>query len=85
VKIKVLHVSSLFFRREDGDGKTTNRYVTRRGFAQGSLPVLRTLLVVDVSYTTLQADGIVNVALHWEYSPGIVFIFSLGWKDLYHV
>jgi hypothetical protein len=28
---------------------------------------------------------IVNVALHWEYSPGIVFILSQGRKYLYHV
>jgi hypothetical protein len=27
----------------------------------------------------------VNVALHREYSSGIVFIFSQGRKDLYHV
>jgi hypothetical protein len=40
---------------------------------------------VDVSYTAPQAHGIVNVALHWEYSPGIVFIFSQGRKDPYHV
>jgi superfamily II RNA helicase len=30
---------------------------------------------VDVSYAALQAHEIVNVALHREYSPGIVFIF----------
>jgi hypothetical protein len=41
--------------------------------------------VVDVSYTTPQAHGIVNVEIHREYSPGIVFIFSQGRKDLYHV
>jgi hypothetical protein len=29
---------------------------------------------VDVSYAAPQAHGIVNVALHREYSPGIVFI-----------
>jgi hypothetical protein len=40
---------------------------------------------VDVSYAAPQAHGIVNVALHREYSPGIVFIFSQGRKDLYHV
>jgi multidrug transporter EmrE-like cation transporter len=40
---------------------------------------------VNISYTTLQAHGIVNVVLHREYSPGIVFIFSQGRKDLYHV
>jgi hypothetical protein len=30
-------------------------------------------------------QGIVNIALHWEYPLGIVFIFSQGRKDLYHV
>jgi hypothetical protein len=40
---------------------------------------------VDVSYAAPQVHGIVNVALHREYSPGIVFIFSQGRKDLYHV
>jgi hypothetical protein len=42
-------------------------------------------VVVDVSYAALQAHKIINVALHWEYSPDIVFIFSQGRKDLYHV
>jgi hypothetical protein len=37
---------------------------------------------VDVSYASLQAHGIVNVALYREYSPGIVFIFSHGRKDI---
>jgi hypothetical protein len=32
-------------------------------------------MLVDVSYAAPQAQGIVNVALHREYSPGIVFIF----------
>jgi hypothetical protein len=32
--------------------------------------------LVVVLYVAPQADGIVNVALYWEYSPGIVFIFS---------
>jgi superfamily II RNA helicase len=40
---------------------------------------------VDVSYAAPQAHKIVNVALHRMYSPGIVFIFSQGRKDLYHV
>jgi hypothetical protein len=31
---------------------------------------------VDVSFAAPQAHGIVNVALHREYSPGILFIFS---------
>jgi hypothetical protein len=42
-------------------------------------------LPVDVSYAAPQAHRIVNVALHWVYSPGIIFIFSKGRKDLYHV
>jgi hypothetical protein len=43
------------------------------------------VIAIDVSYAAPQAHGIVNVALHWEYSPGIIFIFSQGRKDLYHV
>jgi hypothetical protein len=42
-------------------------------------------MLVDDSYAALQAHRIVNVALHSEYSLGIVFIFSQGRKDLYHV
>jgi hypothetical protein len=42
-------------------------------------------MFVDVSYATPQAHGIVNVALYREYSSGIVFIFSKGRNDLYHV
>jgi hypothetical protein len=42
-------------------------------------------MLVDVSYVAPQAHGIIIVALHWEYSPGIVFIFSQGRKDLYHI
>jgi hypothetical protein len=30
---------------------------------------------IDVSYAAPQAHEIINVALHREYSPGIVFIF----------
>jgi hypothetical protein len=40
---------------------------------------------VDISFAALQAHGIVNVALHREYSPCIVFIFSHGRKYLYYV
>jgi hypothetical protein len=40
---------------------------------------------IDVSYAAPQAHGIVNVALHREYSPGILFIFYQGMKYLYHV
>jgi superfamily II RNA helicase len=45
----------------------------------------KTLETVDVSYAALQAHEIINVALHREYSPSIVFIFSQWRKDLYHV
>jgi hypothetical protein len=37
---------------------------------------------VDVSYAAPQVHVIVNVALHREYSAGIVFIYSQGRKDL---
>jgi hypothetical protein len=40
---------------------------------------------VDVLYAAPQVHGIVIVALHREYSLDIVFIFSQGRKDLYHV
>jgi hypothetical protein len=42
-------------------------------------------MLIDVSYAAPQAYGIVNVALHWEYSLGLIFIFSQERKDLYHV
>jgi hypothetical protein len=42
-------------------------------------------MLIDVSYVAPQVHGIVNVALHREYSPGIVFIFPQGRKDLCHV
>jgi superfamily II RNA helicase len=45
----------------------------------------QSLAGVDVSYAAPQAYKIVNVALHREYSSGIVFIFSQWRKDLYHV
>jgi hypothetical protein len=41
--------------------------------------------IVDISYAAPQAHGIVHVALHREYSLGIMFMFSQGGKDLYHV
>jgi hypothetical protein len=40
---------------------------------------------VDISYAAPQAHGIVSVAHHREYSLGIIFIFSQGRKDLYHI
>jgi hypothetical protein len=42
-------------------------------------------ILVDISYAAPQAHEVVNVALHWEYSPGIVFIFFQGRNHLYHV
>jgi hypothetical protein len=42
-------------------------------------------MLVDVSYVAPQAHGIVNVALHMEYSLGIIFIFFQGRKYLYHI
>jgi hypothetical protein len=48
-----------------------------------SMPMSMT--TVDVSYAAPQVHGIVNIALHREYSLGIVFIFSHGRKDLYHI
>jgi hypothetical protein len=36
-------------------------------------------MFVDVSYAAPQAHGIVNVTLHREYPPGIIFIFAEGW------
>jgi hypothetical protein len=41
--------------------------------------------LVDISYVAPQAHGIINVALHREYSPSIVFIFSKGRKYLYQI
>jgi hypothetical protein len=35
-------------------------------------------MLADISYVAPQVHGIVNVALHWEYSPGIIFMFSKG-------
>jgi hypothetical protein len=40
---------------------------------------------IDVSYAAPQVHVIVNVALHRECSPSIIFIFSQERKDLYHV
>jgi hypothetical protein len=42
-------------------------------------------VLVDILYAALEAQGIVNVALHQEYSLGIIFIFCQGRKYLYHV
>jgi hypothetical protein len=42
-------------------------------------------MLVDVSYAAPQAHRILDVALHQEYSLNIIFIFSQGRKDLYHV
>jgi hypothetical protein len=51
----------------------------------GLLGPYRQHVIVVVSYVAAQADEIVNIALHQEYSLGIVFIFSQGRKYLYHV
>jgi hypothetical protein len=66
-------------------------FQSRRGSIKKSAPtpygliLIQRLVDVDVSYAALQAHGIVNVALHRQYSPGIVFIFSQGRNDPYHV
>jgi hypothetical protein len=46
---------------------------------------LDALVTVDILYAAPQAHRIVNVALHQEYSPGIIFIFSQRRNDRYHV
>jgi hypothetical protein len=38
--------------------------------------LIKLLGVNHVSYAAPQAHGIINVGLHREYSPSIVFIFS---------
>jgi hypothetical protein len=35
-------------------------------------------MLADVSYAAPQVQGIINVALHLDYSLGIIFIFSQG-------
>jgi hypothetical protein len=50
-----------------------------------SSPAMMPEMLVDVSYVAPQVHGIINVALHWEYPLGIVFIFSQRRKDFYHV
>jgi hypothetical protein len=37
-------------------------------------------MLIDVSYVARQVYEIVNVALHQEYSSGIIFIFPKGGK-----
>jgi hypothetical protein len=49
------------------------------------LPLSSLSSTIDISYAALQAHEIINVALHLEYSPGIIFIFFQGRNDLYHV
>jgi hypothetical protein len=36
------------------------------------------MLVIDVSYAAPQGHRIANVALHWEYSPGVIFFNPKG-------
>jgi hypothetical protein len=43
------------------------------------------LWAIDVLYAAPQAHEIVNITLHREYYPGIIFIISQGRKNLYHV
>jgi hypothetical protein len=50
-----------------------------------SSPATAPEMPIDISYVAPQAHDIVNAALHREYSPGIVFIFSQRRKDFYHV
>jgi hypothetical protein len=59
--------------------------ISPEGIAVDPGKVKEVLDCVDVSYAALQAHEILNVALHREYSPGIIFIFSQGRKYLYHV
>jgi hypothetical protein len=54
-----------------------------RNVESTSIVTTPVLTVVDVLYVAAQAHKIVNVALHREYSPGIIFIFSQGRKDLF--
>jgi hypothetical protein len=42
-------------------------------------------MLVAISYAAPQVHGIVNATLYQEYYPGIIFNFSQGRKDLYHV
>jgi hypothetical protein len=42
-------------------------------------------MLIDISYVAPQVHEIINVVLHQEYSLGIIFIFSQGKNDLYHV
>jgi hypothetical protein len=47
-------------------------------------------MLIDISYAVPQVHGIINIALHREYSPSIVFIFfpkeeeSLSYLRLTH-
>jgi hypothetical protein len=51
----------------------------------GRRELVKTVLSVNILYAAPQAHRIANVALHREYSLGIIFTFSQGRKDLYHV
>jgi hypothetical protein len=59
--------------------------VLRLGVSQLTPSRILHMAAIDVSYAALQVHRIVNVALHREYSPGIIFIFSQGRKNLYDV
>jgi hypothetical protein len=55
------------------------------GYNTNDVTVASPQMLVGFSYAAPQVHRIVNVALHREYSAGIVFIFSQGRKYLYHV
>jgi hypothetical protein len=42
-------------------------------------------MLIDISYAALQVHRIVNLALHWEYSLGIIFVSCQRRKQLYRV
>jgi hypothetical protein len=89
--LSFLRVFSYRYHDHDLDGVLSLRNILRRVglwlLQRWYIPwcLLTSRLTVDVSYAALQAHRIINIALHREYSPGIVFIFSQGRKDLYHV
>jgi hypothetical protein len=73
------HRSALSRGPPPSHGKPTN------GRPRFHFPLITWAPHVDIPYAALQAHGIINVALQREYSLGIIFIFSQGRKDLYHV
>jgi hypothetical protein len=63
--------TSLFKLQMPSGGCTSNSLGPPRLQSSGRKRVLR---IIDVSYAAPQAYEIVNVALHGEYSPGIIFV-----------